>query len=347
MSSMNDPNNIRGMLGIIVDDPDLNIEDLEKSIISGNHVKKPDNNNLVEECNDEIEEITRRFSGLPPSKSSKPAAKSFSKYDDDDLDIDNLVSSTNNKKMVLPSVEEPISQFEDEEEEQNEEQEEEYQPEHIAQSSLHQPILQTKDTFLNNMTNEQIKQQQINSVLSGMETNNKEDSTFLQQEDEEDELVRILEQIDLLKSNLEGEGIDLSRIPEITTTSTMKDAKKVLKILQIKNDRSRYCDMFEELILAGAYSLEGVFDGKKEWFGTKIDLVGWPETVKVKLRRMRYDTSSFVSEVMRGYSISHGWRIIFELLPSLFLYSRDRRKHNTDNLASDDKFKDAMQSLAS
>ena len=139
----------------------------------------------------------------------------------------------------------------------------------------------------------------------------------------------------------------MDRIPDIDADSSRKEAKGVLKILQIKNDRLRYCDMFEEGILACAYGLESVFDGKKEWFGTKIDLVGYSDTVKVKLRRMRYDTSSFVSGVMQGYAIGHGWRIIFELLPSLFLYSRDRRLRTNDNLVSDASYKDAIRDLGS
>jgi hypothetical protein len=159
------------------------------------------------------------------------------------------------------------------------------------------------------------------------------------------EIAKIMEQIDLLKTNLESEGVDLSRIPDINSGSTKKEAKAVLRILQIKNDRLRYCDMFEEAILAGAYGLESMFDGKKNWFGSQIDLTGWSDSVKVKLRRMRYDTSTFVSEVVKGYSIGSGWRILFELLPSLFLYSRDRRLRSNDNLISDEKYKDAVRDL--
>jgi hypothetical protein len=74
-------------------------------------------------------------------------------------------------------------------------------------------------------------------------------------------------------------------------------------------------------------------------------LVGYSETVKIKLKRMRYSTSSFVADTMKGYSINHGWRILMELLPSLFLYSRDRRLHENDNLISDSSYKDAIRDL--
>jgi hypothetical protein len=97
--------------------------------------------------------------------------------------------------------------------------------------------------------------------------------------------------------------------------------------------------------LAMAYGLENVFDGKREVLGSKIDLTGYSDTVKVKLRRMRYDTSNFVSGIMQGYNISSGWRIMLELVPSLFLYSRNRRLTGKDNLISDENYKKAMQDL--
>ena len=197
----------------------------------------------------------------------------------------------------------------------------------------------------NRMTEEERNQSHIDEVIGKLPVANDEDDKLIRLEEEEDEMARLLEQIDLLMTNLKAEGIDLERIPTVDNNSSKKEARSVLKILQIKNDRLRYCDMFEEAILAGAYGLESIFDGKKEWFGTKIDLVGWPETVKVKLRRMRYDTSSFVSDVMKGYNIGHGWRIIFELLPSLFLYSRDRRLRTSDNLMSDESYKNAIRDL--
>jgi len=201
-----------------------------------------------------------------------------------------------------------------------------------------------KDSQLNYMTNEQRKQEHVNKVIGDMDQV-QDDAEFLNQEDEDDEMARIAEQVDLLRTNLEQEGIDLTNIAKISETTSKKEAKRILRILQIKNDRLRYCDFFEEGILAVAYGLEGVFNGQREIFGSKIDLTGYSDTVKVKLRRMRYDTSNFVSSIMQGYNISSGWRIILELIPSLFLYSRERRLKANDNLMSDDAYKKAMQDL--
>lgn len=352
MSSVNDPNNLKGMLGILINDKDLNLDALEQSIINGTDIKPQEQTNVVEEYNREIEDIMS-------SITTNTRQKYRSQRDEEENDIMDAIKSNANKsnvqKMVLPDINDEDADNDADDNDTDEPLatlDSGYTPNNqigksnaLPTASFHS--IPPKDPYLATLTDEQRKQQHINSILSNMDNKNKDDDVFLQQEDEEDEMVRMLEQIDLLKSNLEAEGVDISRIPDITSSSSPKEAKRILKILQIKNDRSRYCDMFEEGILAVAYGVENMFDGKKEWFGTKIDLVGWPETVKVKLRRMRYDTSSFVSEVMKGYSISHGWRIIFELLPSLFLYSRQRRTNNNDNLTTDKQYQEAMQSLAS
>jgi len=156
-----------------------------------------------------------------------------------------------------------------------------------------------------------------------------------------------LEQIDMLKITLDDDGVDVSGVPQITKTSSMKDVHNVYKILRLKNDRNRYCSFAEELILSGAYGMEYLFDGKKDWFSKRPDLTGWSSTVKVKLRRMRFETSTFVQEVMQEYNMSAGMRLALELLPSMFLYSRNRRLSQDDNLVSDADYKNAISKLNS
>ena len=57
MSSVNDPNNLKGMLGILINDKDLNLDALEQSIINGTDIKPQEQTNVVEEYNREIEDI--------------------------------------------------------------------------------------------------------------------------------------------------------------------------------------------------------------------------------------------------------------------------------------------------
>lgn len=322
MSDINNPKNAIGIGDILVDDDEnIDIDEIEKSITSGITGKRKEEKNidLAKDYSREVEDLMRRF-----------------KVDDDDTkSISMPVEFENSQSEQKPEYKTPYNLVDDEDDDDDTQQ---------TYRSNNWSIEKPRDEQLNRMTNEEIKQEHVNKVLNNIEKNN-DDAEFVEKEDEEDEMARIMEQIDLLKTNLESEGVDLARIPDVNTSTSKREAKAVLRMLQIKNDRLRYCDFFEEGILAMAYGLENVFDGKREVLGSKIDLTGYSDTVKVKLRRMRYDTSNFVSGIMQGYNISSGWRIMLELVPSLFLYSRNRRLTGKDNLISDENYKKAMQDL--
>ena len=62
---------------------------------------------------------------------------------------------------------------------------------------------------------------------------------------------------------------------------------------------------------------------------------------------MRYETSTFVGEIMENYQMSAGMRLVLELLPSIFLYSRQKKISVNDNFASDKDYKEAISQLNS
>lgn len=197
------------------------------------------------------------------------------------------------------------------------------------------------NTYGERVTEEQKKQRILSHVLNGIE-----DQKFsVEKEKEEDDKAILLEQIDMLMINLKDEGIDVSRVPDVDNSSPIEDIENVHKILRLKNDRNRYCSFAEECILAGSHTLEWLFDGQKTYMGRRPDLRGWSATVNIKLRRMRYDTSTFVSEVMQDYNLGHGTRILFELLPSLFLYSKMKKSQYADNLITSDEMNSAIDRI--
>lgn len=350
MESIEDPHNILGMGSILADDDeDINIDDIEKSISTGETFTSTSQSvDLAEQYGKDLESMSR-LTGTNTSSTIKDPFAGSGPGLIDGLDEGQSSSSLDNIFIGSPTKKStPVTN-------------DEYTihvDEGLDNTAIHSSSSnyvsssyssdwsssKPRDTQLQQMTAEERKQSHLNKVFSDMDVIN-DDMKFVEEEEKEDDIARMLEQIDLLRTNLTSEGVDLTRIQEVDQTNTRKEIRGVLRILQIKNDRLRYCDMFEEGILAAAYALESVFDGKKEYFGTKIDLVGWSDTVKVKLHRMRYDTSSFVSNIMKGYNIGHGWRIVFELLPSLFLYSRDRRLRSRDNLISDRSYTDAIIEL--
>ncbi len=367
MSNLDNPRNVVGMGDLLADDDeDLDIDELEKSIITGvSQTKKAPTVDLAKAYGKELDDLGRKFGVKTQMPLKMPSADfSSSAHSGHSSNLQHSINNTNDAEDIdellnwspggqashKPSVSQYKAPYnlvddDDDAEESSDETPTTYYPASNARlASAEWSSGKPQDEQLTRMTNEERKQDHVNKVLGSMETSN-DDAEFVQQEDEEDEMARIMEQIDLLRSNLESEGVDLSRIPDVNTGTSKKEAKAVLRILQIKNDRLRYCDFFEEGILAVAYGLEGIFNGQREILGSRIDLTGYSDTVKVKLRRMRYDTSNFVSGIMQGYNIGSGWRIALELIPSLFLYSRDRKLTAKDNLISDESYKKAMQDL--
>jgi hypothetical protein len=191
------------------------------------------------------------------------------------------------------------------------------------------------------ITEEQKKQRILSSVLSDV----KDHKFNVEKEKEEDDKAIMLEQIDMLMTNLKDEGINLSRIPQVTNQSNTDDIKSVHKILRLKNDRNRYCSFAEECVLAVAHILEWLFDGKKTYMGRSPDLRGWHSTVNMKLRRMKYDTSTFVSGIMQDYDMGSGVRMALELIPSLFLYSKMKKSQGSDNLITSDEMNSAIDRI--
>lgn len=176
---------------------------------------------------------------------------------------------------------------------------------------------------------EQKKQNHVNNVLQDID--NDEDLEYdIDKERDDDDKNVLLEQIDMLRDTLGDDGINVSNVPVVTKSNSISDIKTIYKSLRLKSDRNRYCSFAEELILSAAYGVEYLFDGKNEWFGRKPDLVGWSNTVRIKLRRCRFQTSSLIKDMMQDYSIGPAVQICLELIPSLFLYSRQKKISNNE-----------------
>lgn len=196
-----------------------------------------------------------------------------------------------------------------------------------------------KDYSLDARTNEKERRHHIDSVMGDMT------GFSFEKEKQEDIKIAMLSEIDSLIFSLGEEDVDLSRIPQVTRHSSFEDVESVLKNLRHKNDHLRYCSFAEEFMMFTAHALEDLFDGKKTWFGKyKPDLTGWHNHVNVKLRRMRHDTGQLVSGIMSDYNVGPTARIMFELVPSMILYSRTRKtQYNKANVNFNDSDIDAAK----
>jgi len=196
-------------------------------------------------------------------------------------------------------------------------------------------------------TEEERNHNQIKNVIKNMGGSN-DNIISLEQAKKEDDKTIMLEEIDSLRASLEEENAHgLDKIPKVNQDSTIDEVENVLKRLRLKNDRSRYTSLADEILLWGATGMEELFNGERVWMGKyKIDLRGWNKEVQVKLRRMRHDTSTLVSGIMHDYNIGSGMRIILELVPNMFMFAKRKKvNYGKPDLYSDSDISNAMNNI--
>ncbi|QJX71565.1 hypothetical protein F-LCD7_0316 [Faustovirus] len=199
---------------------------------------------------------------------------------------------------------------------------------------------------LSTRTAEQERRSHISSVLHEISHNPSQNYSF--ENEKRNDLKRaMLDEIAYLREVLSDEKVNIEHVESVTSSDSFEKIENVLKILQHMNDRNRYCNMAEEGMLMMAHGFGELFDGKRSFFGVRPDLRGWHNHLNVKLKRMRYDTSRFVGNIMQDYNIGPGWRILLEVIPNLIIYSQSKKKHHTapDSLYSDNDIDDVTRRL--
>ena len=193
-----------------------------------------------------------------------------------------------------------------------------------------------RNSFSYKLTQEQTNQKIVDKVLNFSNDSENDQFNFnIDDENREDMKLTLLEKIDNLIEELEDDGINLDKIPKVDYTSNLEKIEYVAKLLMLKSNRNRYSGLGEEFILAMAGGLEILCDGKREFLGIKPNLVGYSDVVKVKLRRVKNETSQIVSNVVEKYEMSPILTLLIELIPGLFLHSRRRANQVYDNLYTD------------
>ncbi len=352
--------------------PDIDLEELERKMINGGLIQKVQD--PQDKFNDEMKNTARKL-GINFNEFSRPQKAPST--------ISNTSFTPRYKPPPQPEEEDPPENSESEDSEDREEPEDTEEsprrppspPPRLSSAnanysgsnynsnnasltggsaSYSEPVQVSDFRFgsgysdraddLRSRTLEQERRSHINSVNAEMGAIT---SFSFEREKKEDMKCQMLEEIDSLIFSLQEEDADLSRIPKVDRNSTFEEVEMVLKMLRHKNDRSRYCSFAEEFLMFGAYGLEELFNGERTWFGRyKPDLRGYHTQVNIKLRRMRHDTSTVVGEIMKGYDIGAGARILLELVPNMILYSKMRaQQHNEPGLHSEEEMHQASERI--
>lgn len=201
------------------------------------------------------------------------------------------------------------------------------------------------DAKLAAVTNEAKKQKHIDTVLKSLPHAGHMD--VFDRDKDDDDKAQLLDQISMLRKSLEMDSEDLSSVEPVSYSDSVDTIRRVYKTLKFKNERCRCSNMANEMLIGAAYMLESLFDGKNEFFGRKPDLTGWPDHLKVKLRRMKYETASLVQDMIQGYNMPHAMRMGMEILPSMIIYTRDKSKFHEQGIVQDATYKEMMGNLNS
>jgi len=192
------------------------------------------------------------------------------------------------------------------------------------------------DNLAQKLTQEQTNQKIVDKVLKfSNDTDNNDFNFNIDDENREDLKLTLLEKIDHLIEELEDDGVNLTRIPKVDHNSELDKIEYVAKLLMLKTNRNRYSNMGEELLLMAAKGLENICNGKRDFLGLKPNLTGYSDVAKVKLRRVKNETSQIVSNIVEKYEVSPFMTLLIELVPSLFLHSSRRSNQIYDNLYND------------
>lgn len=187
---------------------------------------------------------------------------------------------------------------------------------------------------------ESANQKLVHNIIKE-ETYSEKETVLLDQ----DKKILLLQKIDDLLEDLKCDGVDVSAIPEVNFKSSCEELDLVYRQLVIKNNRDRYRCLAEESFLIFAKGLEKVFDGDKEYFGYRPDLTDFSNTMRTKLRRFRYETTSLASDFVESYEFSMRSRLFLEIGASAISHSMSRKtKHNT-NLYDEQSMNSAMHEI--
>lgn len=182
------------------------------------------------------------------------------------------------------------------------------------------------------LSREQRASSQIKNLFSHMDINEYE-----RVEDLEDNKFELLEEIHSLKESITEGGGRVDDIPEVTDEDSMEDIRKVYRKAKCRNNVQNYAETGGNLIMISAQALGKLFNGKRKVLGFQPNFSTWAEKcVRPKLRRIKPETTTMVSNAVEYFGISGGQRIVFELLPSLIVHGATQTEPRTSAVAHGD-----------
>jgi hypothetical protein len=135
-----------------------------------------------------------------------------------------------------------------------------------------------------------------------------EGSIDLAKQGEMDEKTQLLDEI---KEYLEFLQDD--RIKQPSESESIEVLRNLKRYLKTRINKDRYAFYFEEALLFSARKLGSHWNGDQEFFGYKPDLRELDIALYPKLRKMRFDTSEIIKNLIKTYDVSPMISLVLEL----------------------------------
>jgi NAD(P)H-dependent FMN reductase len=239
---------------------------------------------------------------------------------------------------ILDEYEQAMDELESNVEEEEEEEEKDEEPDDNddivsvisrANTVRSNYIPDPKDALYTYKTRDDQLQSSINLAMESVPKMNLD----IDQEIENERRNSLLSQIEALRDDLQELGVSVDS-PQymVSYTAPLKQIEEVNRRLTFKYNKLKYNSIAEEALVAGASLLEMIFNGQHEYFGCKPDITGYSDVVKSKLKRIRVETSTAVSQFVAANNVGIIPRLMMELLPSLITQSQRRKLQANDSL---------------
>ncbi len=311
MSNMSNMNN-SSMFGLenllhLEGDMDIDIDELEREITGG--FKKESPHDLFQSELDHIDNEIKMTSKRPINELRYPAPVELKEFVEDDERPSKAISF--NDDFFMPDTNFGSSS------------KPRYDSSYTSSKSRSKRVLldDDDDDGDESQTKEQQKSDVVNRALKQLSQNSNLGEFNLDKEAEEEEKIYLLTEIETYTDILKNERIPFDNVVIPSRSSTIQEIRSAHERLRLKIDYNRSCILAEEMLIAGAHILEGIFNGKRSFLGKTPDLTGWSTTVAVKSKGLRHDMSSFVNKTFRYHKWGPAARLAIELIPSLIMYS--------------------------
>lgn len=123
----------------------------------------------------------------------------------------------------------------------------------------------------------------------------------------------------LKKSIAEEQGEEhIKLVPDVNFETDDKILKNVYDSLHYINERHSKLTIANTVVDFVGTALGDIFNGEREIMGISPDLTGINEVFLRKISKLEFQTTEVVDSIMQTYGITSGWKIMFELIISIF-----------------------------